>query len=206
MSTPAPSKRGAATKRALRVSASFQRWSAAAVVLTSFGTALAAEPVLSGKAVPDRVRAVLLDILKQAELDGALVTSTTRTAAEQAKVMFDFINRNGLEAALELYGPHGDAIIKVCGASYKQHSKCTEPILPKMVDETRRQLELLVQQGDRRTELMHTSDTHFTIDIAPESISDPSAFEAAVAADRRVSRFLKPPLDRNSYHLEIPRE
>jgi hypothetical protein len=53
---------------------------------------------------------------------------------------------------------------------------------------------------------MHTSDTHFTIDIAPESISDGPAFEAAVTADRRVSRFLKPPLDRNSYHLEIPRE
>lgn len=174
--------------------------------MTSFGTALAADPELTGRAVPERVRAVLLQILKKAEIDGARVTSTTRTAAEQAKVMFDFVNRNGFDAALELYGPHGDAIVKVCGASYKQHAKCTDAILPKMVEETRRQLELLVKQGDRRTELMHTSDTHFTIDIAPESISDRPAFEAAVAADRRVSRFLKPPLDRNSYHLEIPRE
>jgi len=181
-------------------------WPTALVVMTWIGTALAAEPELTGRAVPERVRTVLLDILKQAAIDGARVTSTTRTAAEQAKVMFDFVNRNGLEAALELYGPHGDAIIKVCAASYKQHGKCTDPILPKMLDETRRQLELLAKQGERRTELMHTSDTHFTIDIAPESISDPPAFEAAVAADRRVSRFLKPPLDRNSYHLEIPRD
>ncbi|HEU5073556.1 MAG TPA: hypothetical protein VFU02_05275, partial [Polyangiaceae bacterium] len=131
---------------------------------------------------------MLLDILTKAQLDGARVTSTTRTAAEQAKVMFDFVNKNGIEPALELYGPHGDAIVKVCSASYKQHGKCVDPVLPKMVDETRRQIELLAKQGDRRTELMHTSDTHFTIDIAPESISDQPAFEAAVAADRRVSR------------------
>jgi hypothetical protein len=182
------------------------RWSALAAVVTSFGIALAAEPELSGRALPERARVVLLEILKKAGLEGARVTSTTRTAAEQAKVMFDFVNKNGVEAALELYGPHGDAIIKVCAASYKQHGKCVDAILPKMVEETRRQIDLLVKQGDRRTELMHTSDTHFTIDIAPESIGDRAAFEAAVAADRRVTRFLKPPLDRNSYHLEIPRE
>lgn len=179
---------------------------ALAAVATSLGVALAAEPELSGRAVPERARLVLLEILKQSGLEGARVTSTTRTAAEQAKVMFDFVNKNGIDAALELYGPHGDAIIKVCAASYKQHGKCADGMLPKMVDETRRQIELLVKQGDRRTELMHTSDTHFTIDIAPESIADRPAFEAAVLADRRVTRFLKPPLDRNSYHLEIPRE
>lgn len=194
------------------MSASFHRWATAAVVATSFGVvgtagiAVAAEPELTGRAVPQRVREVLLDILTKAQLEGARVTSTTRTAAEQAKVMFDFVNKNGFEAALELYGPHGDAIVKVCAASFKQHGKCVDPVLSKMVEETRRQIELLAKQGERRTELMHTSDTHFTIDIAPESISDQPAFEAAVAADRRVSRFLKPPLDRNSYHLEIPRE
>lgn len=181
------------------------RWRTAAVLLTSAGAALAAEPELTGRSVPERARAVLLDILKQAKLESAQVTSTTRTVAEQAKVMFDFVNKNGFDAALELYGPHGDAIIKVCAASYKQHAKCTDPVLPQMVEETRRQIELLQKQGDSRTELMHTSDTHFTIDIAPDSIADRSAFEAAVAADRRVSRFLKPPLDKNSYHLEIPR-
>jgi len=181
------------------------RWRSAVVLLTAAGSALAAEPELTGRPLPEHARAVLLDILKQAGLESAQVTSTTRTVAEQAKVMFDFVNKNGFDAALELYGPHGDAIIKVCAASYKQHKKCADPVLPLMVDETRRQIELLQKQGDRRTELMHTSDTHFTIDIAPDSIADRPAFEAAVAADRRVSRFLKPPLDKNSYHLEIPR-
>jgi len=181
------------------------RWRTAAVLLTAAGSALAAEPELTGRAVPERAREVLLDILKQAKLESAQVTSTTRTVAEQAKVMFDFVNRNGIDAALELYGPHGDEIIKVCSASYKQQGKCADPVLPKMVDETRRQIELLQKQGNSRTELMHTSDTHFTIDIDPESIADRPAFEAAVAADRRVTRFLKPPLDKNSYHLEIPR-
>jgi len=175
------------------------------MVMTSFGTAFAAEPELTGREVPAQARSVLLDILKQAGLESARVTSTTRTGAEQAKVMFDFVNKNGFDAALELYGPHGDAIIKVCTASHKQHGKCVDQVLPQMVDETRRQLELLQKQGANRTELMHTSDTHFTIDIDPESIANRPGFEAAVAAERRVSRFLKPPLDRNSYHLEIPR-
>lgn len=183
----------------------FNGWRLAVVVMTSLGTAFAAEPELTGREVPAAARSVLLDVLKQAGLESARVTSTTRTVAEQAKVMFDFVNKNGFEAALELYGPHGDAIIKVCAASYKQNGKCVDQVLPKMVEETRRQIELLQKQGDHRTELMHTSDTHFTIDIDPESIADRPAFEAAVAAERRVSRFLKPPLDKNSYHLEIPR-
>ena len=164
-----------------------------------------AEPSLTGRAVPKPAKRVLLEILTRAGLATAEVTSTTRTAAQQAKVMFRFVNKNGFQAALDLYGPHGDSIIFVCEASYKKHEKCTEPVLEKMIQETRIQLKLLEQQGDERTELMHTSDSHYTIDIAPSSITDRPAFEAAVSAHPGVSRFLKPPRDRNSYHLEIPK-
>ena len=41
------------------------------------------------------------------------------------------------------------------------------------------------------------------VDIAPTSIANTAAFEAAVAADPRVKLFLKPPAD-PAYHLEIP--
>jgi hypothetical protein len=40
-------------------------------------------------------------------------------------------------------------------------------------------------------------------DVAPSSIADKMAFEMAVRADRRVSKFLLPPND-PGYHLEIP--
>src|SRR5690606_24681485 len=163
------------------------------------------EPRLTGRAVPPLVRGVLLEILQAAKLESVQVTSTSRTAAEQAKVMFDYINRSGYQAALDLYGPHGDEIVKVCTESYRKHERCVDSVLPEMVQETRNQIALLEKQGDRRTELMHTSDTHYTIDIDPDSVSDREAFEKAVVSHRGVSRFLKPPLDRNSYHLELPR-
>jgi hypothetical protein len=164
-----------------------------------------AAPELTGRPVPGEARSVLLEILTQAKLASAKVTSTTRTAAEQAKVMFEFVNTSGYEAALDLYGPHGDAIIAVCKKSYSEHQKCVDSVLPKMIEQARFQLKLLEKQGDKRTELMHTSDTHYTIDIAPNSISDRTRFEEAVQEHPRVHRFLKPPLDRDSYHLEIPK-
>lgn len=175
-----------------------------ALIVTAAGSALAT-PTLTGRSVPPGARAILLEILAKAKLDTAKVTSSTRTAEQQAKVMFAFVNKNGFDAALDLYGPHGDEIIRVCEKSYTKHGRCVDEVLPKMVEETRHQIKLLEKQGDKRTELMHTSDSHYTIDISPESIADKSAFEAAVTADHRVTRFLKPPLDRNSYHLEIPR-
>lgn len=177
----------------------------ACAATTLASTAFGAPPKLSGRPVPEAAKKVLLEILEQAKLETAEVTSTTRTVAEQAKVMFDYVNRHGYEAALDLYGPHGDEIIEVCKASYKQHDACTRDVLPKMIEETRRQVELLEKQGDRRTELMHTSDTHYTIDIRPESLKNRAAFEIAVEKNPKVSRFLRPPRDRNSYHLEIPR-
>jgi hypothetical protein len=39
--------------------------------------------------------------------------------------------------------------------------------------------------------------------VAPSSIAKKAAFEKAVKADRRVSKFITPPLD-PGYHLEIP--
>lgn len=167
--------------------------------------ALAQLPKLSGRAVPPEVQKVLHEILTSAKLHSAKVTSTTRTAAEQAEVMFHYVNKKGYDAAIDLYGPHGDAIIRVCKASYEKHERCVDADLESMVTETRVQIKILEAQGDKRTELMHTSDTHYTIDIDPKSITDGPAFEAAVQKHPKVSRFLKPPLDRNSYHLEIPR-
>jgi len=42
-------------------------------------------------------------------------------------------------------------------------------------------------------------------DVAPSSIGNKHAFEAAASADERVSRFLTPP-DDPGYHLEIPQK
>lgn len=180
-----------------------RHWRWGALGLLSSTAVLAADPKLTGRPVAPEARAVLLEILRKAELPSARVTSTSRTAAEQAKVIFDYINEHGYDAALELYGPHGDAIVQVCERSYKKNRACDAPVLDRMVEETRRQLKLLEQQGEQRTELMHTSDTHYAIDIDPESVADPRAFESAATAHARVTRLLEPAEHHNSYHVEI---
>lgn len=51
----------------------------------------------------------------------------------------------------------------------------------------------------------HTGDPNVlnVFDVAPSSITNKVAFEKAVKADSRVTKFLMPPQD-PGYHLEIP--
>jgi hypothetical protein len=51
----------------------------------------------------------------------------------------------------------------------------------------------------------HAADPNIlcVFDVAPSSITKKSAFEKAVKADKRVNKFITPPLD-PGYHLEIP--
>jgi hypothetical protein len=51
----------------------------------------------------------------------------------------------------------------------------------------------------------HAADPNIlcVFDVAPSSIAKKAAFEKAVRADRRVKKFLLPPVD-PAYHLEIP--
>src|SRR5437763_6150007 len=54
---------------------------------------------------------VLEDILQASGLSGALISSTARTPAEQARVMFDNIVSAGVAAPKKLYAAAGDAEI-----------------------------------------------------------------------------------------------
>src|ERR1051325_5634943 len=139
---------------------------------------------------------VLEDILQAAGISSALISSTARTPADQARVMFNNIVATGVAAQKKLYAAAGDAVID----EYVKAKKAGKtPAEIKAAMEAK-----IIAIGPTRVS-HHAADPNVlcVFDVAPSSIDKKAAFEKAVTADKRVSKFLKPPLD-PGYHLEIP--
>jgi hypothetical protein len=141
---------------------------------------------------------VLESILQAAGLASALVSSTSRTPAEQARVMFDNLERQGVAAQRRLYrGKPGEQVIDV----YERSRAAGQP-----PDEIKRNMEVKIKDLGPGTVSRHAADprTLNVADIAPSSVDNPAAFEKAVRRDTRVARFLTPGDSDPAYHLEIP--
>lgn len=139
---------------------------------------------------------VLKEDVATAGLKSALISSTSRDPYNQARVMYDNLERNGVEHQKKLYGPSGDKVIDVYAAK-KKAGKKREEIIIAMRDKIR-------DLGPTKVS-RHASDPKKlnVFDVAPSSISNKPSFEKAVKADARVAKFLVPPSD-PGYHLEIP--
>ena len=139
---------------------------------------------------------VLKDILATAKLSSALVSSTSRSPKEQARVMYDNAEKFGVEAQKRLYGPSGDKVLDV----YAQRKAAGAT-----PDDVKLAMETKIKELGPTHVSRHASDPHVlnVFDVAPSSIRDKVGFEHAVKADSRVSYFLVPPND-PGYHLEIP--
>ena len=150
----------------------------------------------NAKDVTDFSRAVLKDILKTAGLSSALISSTARSPAQQARVMFNNIVATGVAAQKKLYAAAGDAVIDV----YVK-SKAAK----KSPDQINADMEAKIIELGPTTVSHHAADPKVlnVFDVAPSSIGDKKAFELAVSKEKRVSKFLLPPND-PGYHLEIP--
>jgi hypothetical protein len=146
--------------------------------------------------VPEYAKSVLAEIAGAAGLADVLVSSTQRTPAEQARVMYDNCARHGPASQHDLYGSYGDKVIDV----YQAGTDAGRTMDQIRGDMTTKIIELGPQNVSR-----HTADPRklAVIDVAPSSVRDTAAFERAVNADKRVSLFLLPPKD-PGYHLEIP--
>lgn len=139
---------------------------------------------------------VLEDILQAAGLTSALITSTARTPAEQARVMFNNIMASSVLKQKRLYAAAGDAVID----EYVKAKKAGRtPIEIKAAMEAK-----IIALGPTKVS-HHAADPNVlcVFDVAPSSIAKKAAFEKAVRADKRVKKFIVPPLD-PAYHLEIP--
>lgn len=126
------------------------------------------------------------------------VTSTARTPSEQARIMYENIERHGADHQKRLYGPDGDQVIDVY-SSFKAQGKSQVEIVSVMTGK-------ILSVGASRVS-RHAADLRKinVVDIAPSSISLAlrKKFEVAVRGDPRVSKFLTPPGD-PAYHIEIP--
>jgi hypothetical protein len=153
-------------------------------------------PNAKPKDVTPHSLAILEDILRAAGLTSALISSTARTPADQARVMYDNLEANGVVHQKKLYAAAGDEVIDVYAAS-KAAGKTPSQIKADMEAK-------IVELGPTRVS-HHAADPAVlnVFDVAPSSITKKAAFEKAVAADKRVSKFLLPPAD-PGYHLEIP--
>lgn len=61
--------------------------------------------------VSEYSRLVLTDIMRKAGVPSILVTSTARTPADQARIMYENIERYGIEHQKLLYSKYGDQVI-----------------------------------------------------------------------------------------------
>ena len=139
---------------------------------------------------------VLRDILRAAGLTRAVVSSTSRSPASQARVMFNNIVAKGVAAQKRLYGPSGDKVIDVFVAA---------KAAGKTADEIKAAMEARIIEVGPSNVSHHAADPKVlnVFDVAPSSIANRAAFELAVRSDARVKKFLVPPSD-PGYHLEIP--
>lgn len=149
--------------------------------------------------VSEHSRTVLKGILTAAGLGSCRITSTSRTPEDQARVMYNNIVDHGVAAQKSLYAAAGDQVIDAYVLARNQ-GKSQSQIRTAMKNK-------IVAVGPGRVS-RHCADPAVlnVIDVAPSSIADKAAFEAAVnqaVQSGRVSKFLMPPQD-PAYHLEIP--
>ena len=118
-------------------------------------------------------RGVLRDIMRRAGLSRVTVSSTSRSPAEQARVMFNNLERFGVAHQRALYGPAGDLVIEVYRKA-KQAGRGAPAIKALMTDE-------IVRVGPNRVS-RHAADPKVlnVLDIAPSSVSLRQEFEHAV--------------------------
>lgn len=153
-------------------------------------------PNADPKRLTDYSADVLRDIASAAGLTSLLITSLFRTPREQARIMFDNLQRHGVRHQRQLYGPKGDQIIDV----YEQRRAAGDGRDQVVMAMAERILALGPSSVSK-----HCADPKVlnVVDVAPSSTAHrDGAFRRAVMADKRVSRYLGPPGD-PAHHLEI---
>jgi hypothetical protein len=139
---------------------------------------------------------VLRDVMAAANVAKLTISSTQRSPSDQARVMFDNLETQGIDAQRKLYKPPGQAVIDVFVAG-KAANKSADLIKAEMTAK-------IIELGPTNVS-HHAADPKIlnVFDVAPSSVSNVNAFEAAAKADHRISKFLTPPND-PGLHFEIP--
>jgi hypothetical protein len=139
-------------------------------------------------------REVLERILARSANPSGLVTSAARVPAEQARVMYDNLERHGIGAQRRLYREPGQKVIDTYALLVGHASR--EAIIEAMTS-------TILEVGPAKVSL-HCADPDEVgvVDVAPSSLEHPEAFRAEAERDPDVARVLGPPTD-PALHLEI---
>ena len=139
---------------------------------------------------------VLRDVMNAANVAKLIISSTQRSPADQARVMFNNLETQGVAAQRRLYKDPGQQVIDVY-VSGKAAGKTPDAIKADMTAK-------IIALGPMKVS-HHAADPKLlnVFDVAPSSVADVNAFQAAVKKDARVSKFLTPPND-PGLHFEIP--
>jgi len=152
--------------------------------------------------IPHARQEQLAALLQQAGARGALLTSTSRTPKDQARIMFNNLQRYGAEHQHKLYAGTGDRVIDV----YQRMSAAgasPDAIKAAMTQE-------VLKQGPSRVSRHCAPEGSTVVDIAPGSLGGPAeqrAFMAAVEQaqrEGRVKEFLHPGNSTDpAFHVEF---
>ncbi len=141
----------------------------------------------------------LKEICSTACIDSVKVTSTARTASDQARVMYEMIQSKGAKYTKDLYGASGKKVVEVYEESEKGKLSA---------DETKAAMLKKINELGPSNVSHHVVSENSKIcvfDVAPSSISDTEAkkrFVKEAKAHKSVVKFFEPPAD-PAYHLEV---
>lgn len=151
-------------------------------------------------AVADPSVAILKDVVRAAGLTKATITSTARSAADQARAMYQNLTTHGVAKQKALYGATGDKVIDTFVA-LRDAGTSGQEIKDGMRDK-------ILELGPSRVS-RHCGDPKVlnVFDVGPNSLGDDDAKEAFNAAARaevgaRVSKYIPYPKDPGD-HFEI---
>jgi hypothetical protein len=140
---------------------------------------------------------ILDGILEKCNVSGALVTSTVRTPDDQARIMYENIERYGIKAQRQLYKAAGKLIIDVY-ESQKSMGANADAVKHAMAQK-------IVEIGPEKISAHCTADPNKSVfDVSPSSIPEErkNAWVNQVSVTPGLIRFLRPPAD-PAYHIEI---
>jgi hypothetical protein len=152
--------------------------------------------VNAGVRVSDHAVRVLQELLRMAGLSRATITSGRRTPSDQARIMYDLIERHGVSYAKNLYGSTGDQVIDVYSAQKAAGQSATV---------IKQAMEAKINQLGCARVSHHCSHTHDVMDVAPSSLADHTAFRQALDAALRsglIDKYIPPPQD-PAFHIEV---
>lgn len=139
---------------------------------------------------------VLRDVMAASKVAEVTISSTQRSPADQARVMYNNLESQGVGPQKKLYKSPGQAVIDVYVAG-KAAGKSADAIKADMTAKINEIGPMNVSHHAADPKLLNV------FDVAPSSVANVNAFQVAAKAEARVSKFLTPPND-PGLHFEIP--